>query len=273
MPFAAIMVHVDVDPRSVDRVRLAGQLAQRFGSTLIGISASVLPPYPSEGAYFVTGEIVEQERRDIAEVLKRTEHAFRSAAGSNLAVEWRSDVELPEAFVVSEARSADLLIVGRDWVRGDVCRALDPGAVILRTGRPILTVPPGIDALKGERLFVAWKESREARRALYDSLPFLKKAKSVAIAEVCDKGLETAGKQHVANIAQYLARHGVMVASTAAVAEEGGIGQQLIGLAKAADADLLVAGAYGHSRLGEWIFGGATRELLKLSPMCCLLSN
>src|SRR3974377_1439510 len=81
--FATLMVHVDVEPKSDARVHLAAKLADRFTSTLIGISACILPAYPAEGGYFVTGEFVEQERQDMMASLKRTQAAFRRAAGAN----------------------------------------------------------------------------------------------------------------------------------------------------------------------------------------------
>ena len=94
MSFATLMVHVDVEPKSDARIRLAAQLADRFASTLIGISACILPPYPAEGAYFVTREFIEQEQQDILGALQRTEASFRAAAGEKGAklqwLEWRS---------------------------------------------------------------------------------------------------------------------------------------------------------------------------------------
>src|SRR6516165_12208527 len=80
MSFATVMVHVELEPQTDARVRLAASLAERFASTLIGISASVLPPYPAENGYFVTQTFFEQEHRDILAALKRTDAAFRSAA-------------------------------------------------------------------------------------------------------------------------------------------------------------------------------------------------
>src|SRR5215475_7224849 len=109
MSFATLMVHVGVEPKSDGRVRLAAQMSGRFGSTLIGISACVLPPYPAEGAYFVTEEFVCQERQDVQAALERTETSFRAAAGINESkLEWRSAIDLPDTFIVSQARSADL---------------------------------------------------------------------------------------------------------------------------------------------------------------------
>ncbi len=277
MSFATLMVHVDVEPKSDARVRLAAQLADRFASTLIGISACVLPPYPAEGAYFVTRDFVEQEQQDILAALQRTEAAFRAAAGETGSklkwLEWRSAIDLPETFIASEARSADLVIVGRAPSPMDICRGLDPAAAVLRVGRPMLVAPPSVDTLKAERILIGWKDTREARRALRDSLPLLHEAKSVAVVEACDDSMEAPAQQHVADVARYLTRHPISVGSATASAAKHGIANHLINLARAEGADLIVTGAYGHSRLGEWIFGGVTRELLASSPVCCLMSN
>jgi nucleotide-binding universal stress UspA family protein len=277
MSFATLMVHVDVEPKSDARIRLAARLADRFASTLIGISSCVLPPYPAEGAYFVTQEFVEQEQQDILAALERTEAAFRAAAGERGSklnwLEWRSAIDLPETFIVSEARSADLVIVGRAPGPMDICRCLDPAAAVLRVGRPMLVVPPGIDALKAERILVGWKDTREARRALQDSLPLLHGARSVTIVEVCDHSMEALARRHVEDVARYLARHRIAVGSATTAAAKDGVAELLIDLARVEGADLIVTGAYGHSRLGEWIFGGVTRELLASSPVCCLMSN
>src|SRR5215469_13747259 len=127
MSFATLMVHVELEPKTDARVRLAANLADRFASSLIGISASVLPPYPAENAYFVTKEFVEREHRDIRAALKRNEAWFRSAVGSvGVKLEWRSAIDLPETYVMSETRSADLVIVGQSRETIDICRSVDP---------------------------------------------------------------------------------------------------------------------------------------------------
>jgi nucleotide-binding universal stress UspA family protein len=271
------MVHVDVEAKSDARVRLAAQLADRLASTLIGISACILPPYPAEGAYFVTREFVEQEREAIAAALRRTEAAFRATTGEKGSklewLEWRSAIDLPETFVVSEARSADLVIVGRAPSPMDICRCLDPAAAVLKAGRPTLVVPPAVDALKAERILIGWKDTREARRTLRDALPLLHEAKSVAIVEVCDGSMEVAARQHVEDVAHYLKRHRITLGSATAAAVKDGVADFLIDLARVEGADLIVTGGYGHSRLGEWIFGGVTQKLLESSPVCCLMSN
>jgi nucleotide-binding universal stress UspA family protein len=134
-------------------------------------------------------------------------------------------------------------------------------------------VPPGIDSLKAERILIGWKDCREARRALCDSLPLLHEAKSVAIIEVCDDSMEALARRRVEDVAHYLTRHRISVGSATAAAAKHGIADHLMDLARVEGADLIVTGAYGHGRFGEWIFGGVTRELLASSPVCCLMSN
>jgi nucleotide-binding universal stress UspA family protein len=196
-----------------------------------------------------------------------------SGAASGRKLEWRSAIDLPEAYVVSESRSADLVIVGQAREPVDICRSLDPGTAILKTGRPVLVVPPGVDTLKASRILIGWKDSREARRAVQDSLPLLRDAKSLEILEVCDSGMEAAGRRHVDDVVQYLTRHRISVGSAIAAAATDSVADQLVKFASAEGADLVVTGGYGHSRLGEWMFGGVTCELLKSSPVCCLFAN
>jgi nucleotide-binding universal stress UspA family protein len=272
--YSTVMVHVDVDGTSDARIRLAAGLADRFMSTLIGISACILPPYPAEGAYFVTRELIEEERRDMAVSLKRAEDAFRTQAGPDRAgIEWRSAIEVPDDYMATNARSGDLLVIARDKGAGGVCRTIDPGTTVLTSGRPVLLVPPGVDAVKADHIVIGWKDGREARRVLLDALPFLHQAKAVSIIEICDSGLEASAQRHVDDVAHYLARHRITVASATAAHVAGDAATELMRRARTLDADLIVTGAYGHTRLGEWIFGGVTRSLLAASPVCCLMAN
>jgi len=124
--YATVMVHVDVDGSSDARIRLAATLADRFMATLIGISSCILPPYPTEGAYFVTPELIEEERRDMAVSLKRVEAAFRRQAGPDrTAIEWRSAIEVPDDCIAANARSGDLLVIARDQGSGGICRTIE----------------------------------------------------------------------------------------------------------------------------------------------------
>jgi nucleotide-binding universal stress UspA family protein len=130
-------------------------------------------------------------------------------------------------------------------------------------------VPDGVGALRSEHVVIGWKDSREARRAVQDAIPFLQEATRVTAVE----GEEAAAQEHIDDVARYLTRHRISCGPRIIIHQEGPGAGQLIRLAQDEGADLIVAGAYGHSRLGEWMFGGMTRDLLATSPICCLMSH
>lgn len=272
MSFATVMVHVGLDDASAPRIRLAARLSDRFNSTLIGVAAYAPPP-PAYSGDFVGDYLSEDELEDFTAHLKRRGDEFRVIAGEHRSkVEWRSDIDFPGDVVAREARAADLVVIGRDPAPGDGHRSLDPGSAILKTGRPILVVPPALEALRAERVVIGWKESREARRAVQDALPFLHEASRVSIVEICEQGYENEVRWHMDDLAHYLTRHRITVGAPI-IAHAKTEADELVNIASKQGADLVVTGAYGHSRLGEWIFGGVTRDLLAKSPICCLMSH
>jgi nucleotide-binding universal stress UspA family protein len=106
-----------------------------------------------------------------------------------------------------------------------------------------------------------------------DALPFLHEATRVTVAEIYEQGDEKQGRRGIDDVVQYLARHRVKGEPKVILHREGSSAAQVLQLAKDEGADLVVTGAYGHSRLGEWVFGGVTQELLATSPVCCLMSH
>jgi nucleotide-binding universal stress UspA family protein len=197
---------------------------------------------------------------------------FRSAAGEGREVEWRSAIDFPTETLINEARCADLVLVQKTK-SNDIYRLLDPGAAILGAGRPVLVVPAGTKSLTGEHVLVAWKDTREARRAVWDALPFLREAGRVTVTEICEDERVDAARHSVNDVAGYLARHGIKAEARVKIRAHGSAADQIIRLAEDDGVDLMVAGAYGHSRLNEWVFGGMTRDLLASSPICCLMSH
>lgn len=276
MSYASIMVQVDVTGELNGRVRVAGELADRFQSHLIGISSWMpRPPFTVEGV-MIDPVLSAEELAERTRVLDQRGDAFKAAVGiDERRVEWRSSQEFPSEYIAREARSADLVIISRDRPAFDPYIFPDPGALLLRVGRPVLTVPSGVKSLSGRRVVVAWKDTREARRAIQDALPFLHRADEIVIAEVCESSDDIAPSQaRLHDVARYLAAHRI----AAGVAErvrpvEGTAANSLLRLVQDESADLIVAGAYGHTRLGEWIFGGMTQALLAESPVCCLFSH
>ncbi|MBM3526693.1 MAG: universal stress protein [Alphaproteobacteria bacterium] len=273
MSYSSIMVHLDLDQPNDARLQIAGELAGRFEARLIGIAAGVVQPlYFAEGA--AAESFLEKDRAAIESRIAACEAAFRAALkGHSQPLQWRSALDRPGDYVAEQARAADLIVVAghREWI--DPLRQVDAGELALTAGRPILVVPPGITRLGGQKVLIAWKDTREARRAVSDALPMLHKATEVVVAEISERDAERPGaKDRVADVAAWLRQRGIPAASIATKALIG-VPEQIDIIAQDEGADLIVAGAYGHSRLREWIFGGVTHGLLSNSKRCVLLGH
>jgi len=263
-----MMVHVDIEHDSERRIELAISLADRFQASLIGVAGYALWPA------FMAGDVglTESNQYDLQKARARFDErgkTFRARGRSLERIEWRSALEPLGELLLREARAADLLIIGRRRGENDA----DPGVIVLRAGRPVLLVPDPIAALPLRRVVVAWKDTRECRRAVRDALPFLQQAKEVLLVEIGENESESQAKKNLADVGAYLVRHHVIVAAEVWCRSRGLAAAELLHVVKEEKADLIVAGGYGHSRLGEWIFGGVTRELLSASPVCCMLSH
>lgn len=272
MSYVNLMAYVNADRVSGQFVRVAAGLADKFSARLIGLSAlAIMPPLVAEGIVIADNAT----EFDIAKMKARLGEAkteFQTAAGASRQIEWRSAIEFPTEALMDEARSADLIVVEKGK-SGDIYRTVNTGAAILGAGRPFLVVPAAVQTLVADHVVVGWKDAREARRAVQDALPFLHEAKRVTVIEICGKDEMDAARQHVDDVVHYLAHHRIKAERRLEIQAHGSSADQIIGLAEDEGADLLVTGAYGHSRLKEWVFGGMTRDLLNSSPLCCLMSH
>ncbi len=268
--FATMMVHVDAARDCEPRVQIALALAHRFEASLIGVAGLAPRPAFTAGGLVIYHEATEHDRRAVRASFDDIGRRFRDKAQYLKQVEWRTSLELPHELILQEARAADLVIVGaRHPGANDL---VDPGVILLRAGRPVLVVPEAVAPPELRRVVVTWKDTRECRRAVRDALPFLQRAEGVQIVGIGEGEPEARAKGHLSDVAGYLRRHGVVAREVWRQAR-GPVAAELLRLARDDGADLIVAGGYGHSRLGEWIFGGVTHELLSSSPVCCLLSH
>jgi nucleotide-binding universal stress UspA family protein len=273
MSFAAMMVHLDVERDCEQRVQLALDLAHRFEAALIGVAGMPLRPKFSAGGIVVYGDPSEEDRRAVGVRFEEMGRKFCVQGQHLKQVEWRTALELPADLVAREARAADLVILGPRHTSGPLCDLIEPGVVLLRVGRPILVVPETVTPLQLRRVVVACKDTRECRRAIRDALPFLRRARQVLLVEIGEESSKTQEKTSLADIARYLARHDVIIADEIWRRARGPAASELVELVRSEKADLVVAGGYGHSRLGEWIYGGVTHELLSSNGACCMLSH
>jgi nucleotide-binding universal stress UspA family protein len=273
MAFTTMMVHVDVERDSEQRVQLALALADRFQATLIGVAGLAMPPAFAAGGLVIYRQPTEHERRAARARLDHMGERFRAQGQHLKQVEWRTALELPYELVSREARAADLIIVGARHTRGNVQDLADPGVILLRAGRPVLVVPDTIAPLRLRRVVVAWKDTRECRRAVRDAVAFLQRAEEVLLVGIDEGESDSGAKRALSDVAGYLLRHGVAAVHEVWRQARGPVPAELLRLVQDERADLIVAGGYGHTRLGEWIFGGVTHELLTSSPVCCMLSH
>nr|WP_291861427.1 universal stress protein [Bradyrhizobium sp.] len=269
------MVHLDLDQYSESALRVTRELADRFKSRVIGVTAG-LPNAPIHADGMIATSVLEVDYEQLNQAIGRGEVHFRSALmGVAGALEWRADIAYPADFLAQEARAADLLVVGRaeDYARFGVRHLLEIGDVVMRAGRPVLVVPPRCTSLALNRILVAWKDSTEARRTLPAALPLLRQATELTVVEIVSGEIErAAANDRLADVVRWLQRHAIP-ASARVELSAGDVGSQLEAIASEARIDLIVAGAYGHTRVSEWIFGGVTRHVLQHSAICAFLMH
>jgi nucleotide-binding universal stress UspA family protein len=273
MTVKTVMVHIDADDKTENHIRVARCVADKFGASAIGVSAfAVEPPFISEGVVIkeMTEDDVERKKAELAAKGNRIQNV---GGFDREKFEWRWGVEYPTVFLVSEARAADVVVVKRHQQKVDAFNLIDPAEVMLRIGRPTLFVPEQVTELVADRIVVGWKDSREARLAVRDALPFLEKASQVTLLEICPADEQDKARHRLRDVARYLQRHGAKSQIEVRVHMSETDARHLLRLASEENADLIVTGGYGHSRLGEWVFGGMTKDLLDEAPVCLLMSH
>jgi len=276
MAYKTLLVHLDLNGDNEGLLKITGDLAVRFGAKVIGIAAAqpILPLY-DEG--FAAADIATQHRNEVDKETAACRAQFQQVLESRVKqIEWRSTVTLDslDSYIATEARCADLIVTGKDVGASlmDNSRRVNIGDLAIKAGRPVLIVPQGISALSLQHVFVAWKDGPEARRAVADALPLLKAAGHAGILEVTSEEDRDEAKVRVRDVARWLGNHGISATARALETqntEAACLHAELLNQ----KCDLLIAGAYGHSRAGEWLLGGVTEDLLLDPDFCVLLSH
>jgi len=271
--YATFLVHAEPGQASTHRVEVAASLARELHAKVIGLGAETFDPALFSGPFtgLSAGEWVGLVRDQIERNLAAAETAFRrDAAGAEIG--WRTLEDYPHRALAHTAHAADLIVASPRGGRGDL-QSADPADVVMTAGRPVLIVPKHRPHLIGMSVVVAWKNSRECRRALSDALPFLQRADNVVVAAVVKpEDAEMAGYE-TDDVVANLKRHAVDARPLVVPVEHQATSQELEKIAAANGADLIVAGAYGHSRLREWVFGGVTDDFLHRPGCFVLLSH
>lgn len=268
MYYKTVLVHVDQGRDAGSRIAIAAQLALANQAHLVGAAMTGMSPYvfaaaglnPAVPPLLLSFDALREESRQALDAFEQQVAALGVASYERRQVEDQAGPGMS-----MQARYADLLVISQADRASPAprLRADFPEYVLLNCARPVLVAPSGMPAAPvGKRVMIGWNGSREATRALTSAIPLLKHAEQV---DVVVLNPESEGDVHGplagADIALFLARHGVKV-DVRSMSGVGDVGGVLLALATNAGADLLVIGAYGHSRIGEILLGGVTRTLL-----------
>jgi nucleotide-binding universal stress UspA family protein len=268
MAYKDLLVHVDDSKGCAARVEAAVELAIAHDAHLTGVSLLTDPAPSSFVQGYLPQDVVDMLQRQARERADAALGRFAEVAKRNqISFETRIDRVLYTAMaeaLATNARYADLVILGQAGPDdADVPRYL-PEEVTLASGRPSLVIPYiGPGATLGQRVSVAWDASREAARAVNDALPILQRAQAVGVVTVKPReGPFGHGEQPGADIALHLARHGMKVEVQRVESRDVDVANTILSHIADRSSDLLVMGAYGHSRLRELVLGGVTRTIL-----------
>jgi nucleotide-binding universal stress UspA family protein len=273
--YQSLLVYLDLGQSNESALRIACDLADRFKSRVIGATAG-FPHIPIYLGDTDALDVREADCQQLNQAIAHHEGRFRTTFENlNRPSEWRSDAVSPADFLATEARAADLLIVGRreKGIRFIPNQSLDIGDAIMRAGRPMLVVPPRKTFLALNRILIAWKDAAEAKKAVAAALPLLKSAQDVMIIEITpDERENEIATRRVLDVAKWLQQYNIRASASAELCADD-VGGYLDAIAVENGADIIVAGAYGQSRLREWAFGGVTRHLLQQGSTCALLMH
>lgn len=278
MSFKDILVHVDATPASRTRIQLALTLARRFDAGLSGlhvIPEPDVPPYFKPSVVERIAKIYAENAKvaaDLAKVLFDEE-----TKDAHVATAWGCVTGDMEELIAERARFADLLVLGQFDTENPptISAFLLPAKVVFGSPAPILVVP-NADKFSdvGRHALIAWDGSREAARAIRDAMPLLQAAErvSVLVIDPRQQGHMHEGT-HTSELVAHLDRHGIVAAAEEITLLEHRVASDLLDHASQLGADLLVMGAYGHSRVWEFVVGGTTQDLLERTTIPVLMSR
>ena len=275
MSYTTVVVDLNDDVAREARLQAAAALASPASGYIVGVAATgtLLDPYRSAGTEATRYQGLRADM--LARLWRDNDVAMRDAfarASASIASEQVVIQQESGWALAACGRTSDIILPRPPSLGQDVPKMMASAAeyVLVNAGRPILVMPPGSVLRLDGTVLIAWNAKREAARAVADAMPLLKVATEVVVLEI------TAGNGTSAEadsqITRWLARHGVN-ATSVRLQTPASVADALISTAQAQSAALLVAGGYGHSRIGELVGGGTTRTLLWHSPVPLFMSH
>jgi nucleotide-binding universal stress UspA family protein len=263
----SILVHLDASPRCAARLQAAARLSEQHGAEVMALYAVI--PQSMQLLYFDALSIQLLEAMRAADDTRRmaAQALFDDAVASGLkGAKWLDPLEdMSLRAFARQALYADLVVLGQRERDGEVDSGVPKDfveSVLIDSGKPILVVPYiGLPQSLGRTVMVAWKETREAARAVAAALPLLSRAEGVHVATWSDE--HASERERLPALLAYLDRHGIAADLHHYGDEPRNIGDYILSSAADLNADMLVMGGYSHSRARELILGGATRAVLE----------
>jgi len=269
------LFHIEPDEAFAARIAMVSALAEKYGAHVIASHIVPQPDFyvPYSDVYLLSGEAniaFLEGWKEVAQNARQTFEASWPVAGSTW--EWKQENGITDILLAEQARTADLTIVGLGKTTTESPRLSSQlaGDITLLNGLPVLALPEGAPAPLGEKpVIIAWDGSIEAVHAIRYSLPFLASAPEIIIVEI---GENITADLPSADIAPYLARYGFKIEAIRQAATNS-VADELLTVAHTNGAELIVMGAYAHTRLREYILGGVTRRLLQNANVPILLCH
>jgi len=275
MSYKTILVHLDGDARNAETLQLACNLAGRFQAHLAAVYALEQPLFAAAMDPGAAAALTFQVELDLQMQAKAQAMVKAAEQRSGLTIEWRAVSGNAVNNVILHARHADLLVMTQEDRAQKL--GIDPSfgaSVVVGAGRPVLMVPyAGEFKSCGASVLIAWSGTRESARAVADALPLMKKAREINIVSFNPKGDSGWGDIPGADIGLWLTRHGVRVNVRQQKSDDVDVGNQILSLASDLSSDLIVMGAYGHSRTFQFVLGGVTRTLFESMTVPVLMSH
>jgi nucleotide-binding universal stress UspA family protein len=270
MSYRDILVHQAQDGQADARLKYALSLAQAFGAKLTGFYALEFPVIPGFASAQIPADVLQQHYNEIRGQATQRRDVFEAEMGrTNLQSDFHIAEGNPFDTLPLAARATDLIVVSQPDPDNPAPQNPVLQSLLLSAGRPVLMVPyAGDHAAPPKRIMIAWTPTRECTRAIHDALPLLQRAEAMVFSVNPQPELSDEGE-----IVGHLTNHGVKAAAKQTSARDISVGEAILSAIADNGVELLVMGAYGHSRLRETMLGGATRAIIEAMTCPVLLSH
>ncbi len=276
MPVKNLLVAFDGNAPSESALALAIRIAQRHDAHLTGLLTQPLPLYPTPVGAWVDQNIMEMlvrsQKKHAAAVSKHFEERC-AADGMTQRTSFFAVEGVPDARFAEFARTYDLVVIGQPqgefW---EPLREPHPDAVAMMSGRPVLVAPRILrDGAPADGAVLAWDGGRAAARALGDAMGTVLNGGPMTVLHVGEDKGEARGSGR--DVMEHLSRHGIHAELLVLPRAGRPVAEVLLEITEVSGSGLLVMGAYEHSRIGEALFGGPTRDVLRQSKIPVLVAH